>query len=105
MRQIKAINAQVTVVYRFDNKDIYIKTNNLAAGKQLMAQIQSKGGKITEGKVWIKADIFRDNKEVKMGGIIMNLNAMGADEIEEQMFNFFKGFLEQSGFKVEAAVI
>lgn len=105
MKQITAINAQTTAVYRFDGKDIYIKVNNLATAQTLIKQIIEKGGRIQQGRKWIRANIFGDNTYIKMGGLIMDLTILTHKEIEEKLFDFFKTFLESSGFKCEVSDI
>lgn len=101
MREIKAANAQTTAIYRFDRKDIYIKVSNLAMAQKLIQQVIEKGGKVEQGRSWMKVNIFGDNKLIKLGATIIDLELTSEQDVEERLFDFFQGFLKQAGFKVE----
>lgn len=104
-KQIVAERMPVKAVYRFFGREIYLKSNTAAYDQQLFDQIKAKGGKVDIGAGWIRADIFGDNEEVKLGGITFNPKTLPTDEITMILFNFFKMTLENQGFKLEVSDI
>ena len=103
--EIRAKNPKTTAIYRFVGRDIFLKCNNMQYAAQLIAQIQSKGGKVKQGRGWMQCDIYGDNQTAKLGEWNVDLEEDSPDEIEKKASSFFKFSLEKANFKVEVKEI
>ena len=102
--QIIAKNTKVTVKYRFNNKDIYLKCLDKTYAMQMIAKIKSKGGSVQEARNWLKCDIIGDHKIVKLGPYEIDIDIDTDKQIEKKFFNFFLFTLKKAGFKCETEV-
>lgn len=100
-KQIKAVNSRTTAIYRFIGRDIYIKSNDPTYSSNLIAQVESKGGKVVAAGDWWKCDIFGDNVDIKLGRHHLNLKEDSDDEVQEALVDLFSDTLKKSGFMVE----
>lgn len=100
-KEIQAIEpkTQHKIIYRFIEKDIFIKANNLQYVAQLIQQIQSKGGSVEQGRNWIKCNIYGKNTLVKLGEYEIDLDKDSISKIEDKCCNFFLSYLKKGGFK------
>lgn len=113
-KEIIAIKVPNTIVYRFIGRLIYIKGNSNTYTKQLVQQIEQKGGIVIFGNGWARCNIFGDNTNIKLGkwsvdfeaNLVTNtetkvIDVASDDVIEKVLCDFFKQTLEVSEFKCE----
>lgn len=108
MIEIKATNnfqgENVTAIYRFDNKKIYVKVNNEKMLQKFLQQIVDKGGEVKKGRNWVQIDMFGEHEKAILGDIELNLNG-DKKEIETTMTNFFLEKLKAAGFQTSVQEI
>lgn len=101
MKQIIARNPKTTAIYRFVGRRIYLKCNNMQYASQIMAQIRARGGIIRQGRNWLEADIFGENKIARIGENEIDLEKASDNEIEAILVNFFLKILEKAKFETK----
>jgi len=100
-KEIKAVNDKTTAVYRFIGKNVFLKCNNMQYAAQLIAQIQSKGGSVKQGRNWLQCDLIGEHSVANLGTSIIDVDQDSDDTIENKFCEFFKATLEKAQFKVE----
>jgi hypothetical protein len=103
MKQFIYKNDKVKGVIRIIGKLLYFKVNNLQYSSQVISQLESKGAKIrvSPRSSWIEANIFGDNKIVKISGKEIDLDNITNEEIEDFLYKFYLIQYTKAGFKCE----
>lgn len=97
-KQIIASNAQTTAVYRFIDKKIYLKVNDMTYASQIIAQLEAKGAKLRHSRGWIEADILGDKQNFIISGVEFDASKLSDKDLEEHFFNLFLGTLKNAKF-------
>lgn len=99
--ELKAVQSNIVLLYRFIDKDIFIKANNPTAAAQVVANLKAKGAEIEMGKGWMRCNLFGKATYFKLGEEYIDLSIDRDSEIEAKLVNFFEEKLKQAKFSVE----
>ena len=97
-KQNSAQLGEVKIIMRIIGQMIYFKFNNNQYSESVIQQMQQKGAKIIKAKDWIRADIFGDNEDVKIGGVEFNVKETKEEEKERILSEFFITQYLKAGF-------
>lgn len=91
---------KVKGVLRVIGKYLFFKFNNNQYSQQIIQQMSHKGALITQGNGWLRIDIIKQNKLVKLGELFINLELDSEEEVENKLFQFYTQKYAQGGFKL-----
>ena len=102
-KQIRAKGPNsVIVIYRFIEKKIFLKANNMQYAVGLIKQVESKGGNVRKGRNWLEVNIFnKDSRHYNLGVAAIDLTIDTDSEIEDKLCQFFLATLETQKFECE----
>jgi len=112
MKQFKATQntpqyGPQSLILRFIDKLIFMKGNQESAKyvDKLISDFEKKGASVLKGNGgWIRIDIIKDNKFVKLGDIEIDLEEMSQDEIEQNLYKFFSKKYKEAKFLVQEII-
>lgn len=104
-KQITAKKGLVTCLYRFVNKDVYIRVDDNKYASELANSIAAKGAEVVFFNNWYKINLFKDKELVKLGNQEIDLSITIDSEIQSILFEFFYNALVAQGFKCEVIEI
>ncbi len=91
----------VSGILRVDGKILYFKFNQSEPAQNMIATTKAKGAIVTEGRKWIRINIFAENKEVILNKEQFNVDEKTDDEVEDILIRFYGEKYTQAGFECE----
>lgn len=93
-----------TLIVRFVGKLIFIKGLQESSKyvQKLIDDFEKRGASVMKGNGgWIRVDIIKDNKDVILGPIVLDIDEMSNDEIEGGLYEFFSTKYRAAKFLVQ----
>lgn len=85
---------------RIDGKKLFFKFNNSDVANSMIAQLQQKGAIITNGRKWIRANIFGNHERVKLGGEEFDPKEKTPEQLEIILTQFYQVNYARAGFEI-----
>jgi len=91
----------VSGILRIDGKILYFKFNQSEQAQAIITSTKARGAIVTEGRKWIRINIFAENKEVILNKEQFNVDDKTDNEVEDILLRFYSEKYTQAGFECE----